>query len=416
MNSKLNIFPDMSNLDMAKYFTQDSYDKALAIMCDLRKGTGEYTGWVNYPSEIDDEKIREITVAASHIRSMCDVLVVIGIGGSYLGTAAILEAVGGPKKGCPEIIYAGNSISGTYMNEVLNKIKNRDFCICVVSKSGNTMETGIAFQILKKELNERYGEEALKRIIAITDADEGILRQEVNENGYMNFDIPANIGGRYSAFTPAIIFPLAVAGVDIKELIRGAAVISHSDEFWIDQGLKYPIARYELMKRGSEIEILEFFEPSLRLIGEWCKQLFGESEGKQGKGLFPTSLIFSTDLHSMGQFLQEGNQIFFETVIDIKNAPKDVIIPDTAGKGLAGRSMNYINRLAVSGVTAAHKNAGIEIIRIQLEDLTAYSIGQLLYFLMVTSAVTGKLMKINPFNQDGVEKYKSEIRKLLNVK
>jgi len=275
------------------------------------------------------------------------------------------------------------------------------------------MESRLAFSILKDWMYAKYGrEETAKRIIAITDPANGILREETDREGYVNFEIPGNIGGRYSAFTPGIMFPLAVAGVDIRQLLEGAKKISKDSLFW-KEGLKYAAARYALYEAGKNVEIFEYYDPSLRLIGEWCKQLFGESEGKEGKGLFPASLTFSTDLHSMGQFLQEGHQIFFETVINVMNRNEDVRIPESAGSELAGRSLNDINAMAVKGVMKAHAKAGIPMIRIDVEEMSEDSLGQLLYFFMMSAAVTGKLMGIDPFNQPGVEDYKQEIRNLL---
>ncbi|MBQ0017901.1 MAG: glucose-6-phosphate isomerase [Clostridiales bacterium] len=391
-----------------------SKDRALDIMKELRRDTEEYTGWVNWPSSIPEAWMREMESAAASIRTKCDKFIVVGIGGSYLGAAAIVDALGGSAPGCPEILFAGNTLSGNYHADFGPIVRDNDVCICVVSKSGGTMESRLAFSILKDMLYEKYGrKEAAERIVAITDPVKGILREEVAREGYTSFEIPANIGGRYSAFTPTIMLPLAVAGADIRAFVRGAQAIQENEQWWNEKGVNYALARYALFETGKTIEVFEYYDPSLRLIGEWCKQLFGESEGKDGKGLFPTSLTLSTDLHSMGQFLQEGNQVFFETVINILNWDKDVIIPETAGDNLAGRSLNDINQMAVKGVIAAHSKADIPIVQIELDNCKEYSLGQLLYFLMMTAAVTGKLMDVNPFNQLGVEKYKSEIRTLL---
>jgi glucose-6-phosphate isomerase len=390
------------------------YNKALEIVAELRQNKEDFTGWVNWPSELPAEWMTGMDAVAEDIRSKCDRLIVIGIGGSYLGTAAVLAALGGSRPGCPELVYAGNNMSGYYHAGLKKIIDEHDVCVCVVSKSGGTMESRLAFSIVKDWMYEKYGrEETAKRIVAITDPHKGILRQESDEEGYVTFEIPSTIGGRYSAFTPGIMFPLAVAGVDIKDFVRGARDMSVNNGFWKEEGIFYALARHALYEAGKTIEVFEYYDPSMSLIGEWCKQLFGESEGKEGKGIFPASLTFSTDLHSMGQFLQEGNQIFFETVLNVVNRVCDVKVPESAGPELAGRSLNDINAMAVRGVMNAHRKAGIPIIKIDIEEITEYSLGQLLYFLMISAAVTGKLMGIDPFNQPGVEDYKQEIRDLL---
>lgn len=393
--------------------SKDDRKKALAIRAELKEDKEDFTGWVNWPSEIPEEWMSKMEKVAEDVRKKCDRLIVIGIGGSYLGTAAIIDALGGSRPGCPEVIYAGNNMSGYYHAGLKEMIDNHETCLCVVSKSGGTMESRLAFSILKDWMYEKYGrEETAKRIISITDPAKGILREETDKEGYVDFEIPGNIGGRYSAFTPGIMFPLAVAGVDIRTLLKGAEEMSGNEAFW-QEGLDYALTRYALYKAGKAIEVFEYYDPSLRLIGEWCKQLFGESEGKEGKGIFPASLTFSTDLHSMGQFLQEGNQIFFETIINVLNRSRDVKVPESAGPELAGRSLNDINAMAVKGVMAAHAKADIPMIRIDVDEMNEEALGQLLYFLMMTAAVTGKLMGIDPFNQPGVEDYKQEIRNLL---
>lgn len=393
--------------------TDEQVRNALRIRDELLEDKEAFTGWVNWPSAIPSEWMSDMKRVAEDIRNKCDKLIVIGIGGSYLGTAAALEALGGSKPGCPELLYAGNNMSGYYLADFKAVVEENDVCLCVVSKSGGTMESRLAFSILKDWMYEKYGrEETANRIVAITDPKKGILREEANLEGYITFEIPGNIGGRYSAFTPGIMFPLAVAGVDIEAFVQGAKEISTDDKFW-EEGIKYALSRFALYEAGKQIEVFEYYDPSLRLVGEWCKQLFGESEGKDGKGLFPASLTFSTDLHSMGQFLQEGSQIFLETIFNVINRDKDVTVPKSAGSELAERSLNDINAMAVQGVMAAHAKAGIPMIKIDIDDITEYTLGQLLYFLMMTSAVTGKLMGIDPFNQPGVEDYKQEIRNLL---
>ena len=411
MKAKISVDFGLANCDARNDATL--MDRAYNVREYLKKDTEAYTGWVNWPFTMPAEWMPEMDKAAADIRSKCDKLIVIGIGGSYLGSAAIIEALGGSKPGCPEILFAGNNMSGYYHADFKKIVEENDVCLCVVSKSGGTMESRLAFSILKDWMYEKYGkEETAKRIVAVTDPKKGVLREECDREGYVTFEIPGNIGGRYSAYTPGSMFPLAVAGVDLEAFVQGAKDLSSDEVFW-KKGLGYAATRFALLEAGKKIEVFEYYDPSLRLIGEWCKQLFGESEGKEGKGLFPASLTFSTDLHSMGQYLQQGPQIFFETILNVVNRDKDVKVPESAGPELAGRSLNDINAMAVKGVMAAHAKADIPMIKIDIEEVNEYSLGQLLYFLMMTSAVTGKLMGIDPFNQPGVEDYKQEIRNLL---
>lgn len=402
------------NVTKDKLDLSSEFGTALGIIGELRQDKEDFTGWVNWPSELPAEWMEAMEKTAEDVRGKCDRLIVIGIGGSYLGTAAVGEALGGSRPGCPELVYAGNNMSGYYHAGLKKIVDEHDVCVCVVSKSGGTMESRLAFSIIKGWMYEKYGrEETASRIVAITDPHKGILREEADAEGYVTFEIPSTIGGRYSAFTPGIMFPLAVAGIDIKEFVRGARDMSQDNAFWKNEGISYALTRHALNKEGKSIEVFEYYDPSMRLIGEWCKQLFGESEGKEGKGIFPASLTFSTDLHSMGQFLQEGSQIFFETVINVLEREMDVTVPESAGPELAGRSLNDINQMAVRGVMAAHRKADVPIMQIDVDEMNEYALGQLLYFFMMTAAVTGKLMGIDPFNQPGVEDYKQEIRNLL---
>lgn len=382
---------------------------AEAAAADLAEKKEAFNGWVRWPYSMPDKLLDKIEQEARRLRSLCEVLVVVGIGGSYLGTEAVFSALGGRRAGYPDLVFAGNSLSGEYHSRLIRSLEGRNFCICVVSKSGTTMESRLAFDVLKKALYDRYGQSAAERIVAVTDPVNGILRQEAEVMGYSSFEIPPDIGGRYSAFTPAILLPLAVSGADVRAFVRGAAEMAKSD-FVQGAGLEYAMTRFLLMNSGKSIEAFEYFEPSLHGVGEWIKQLFAESEGKDGKGLFPVTMTFSTDLHSIGQFLQEGSSVFFETVIRIREACEDVVIPD--GK-LKGRSLNEINALAVDGVINAHMKAGTPIIEISIPRVDESSLGALMYFLMMTTAVTGRLMKVDPFTQNGVEEYKAQIRALL---
>lgn len=406
---------NLKNLNIGRGKIDKDYDKAIEIMRELRQASEPMTEWVRQPASLTGDFILEMESTAEEIRSLCEVLIVIGVGGSYLGTAAVAEALEA-QRGCPQLVYAGHNLSGNYLDKIVKLVQRKETCLCVVSKSGNTMETRIAFDVLKEAMYSKYGDEATKRIIAVTDSESGSLREEAKDIGYRTFAIPADVGGRYSAFTAGTLFPLAVAGANIREFIQGAKDIAEDIEFWEKEGVFYALARESMYAEGKSVEVFEFYDPSLALIGEWCEQLFGESEGKDGKGLFPTTMIFSRDLHSMGQFLQEGNQIFFETMLSVRNWDNDIILPTSKIEYLSGKSLNEINQIAMEGVVAAHSAVGIPIVIIEIEDNKEYSIGQLLYFFMMVVAVTGKLIGIDPFNQPGVEAYKSEIGKRLGKK
>ncbi|MGI6727240.1 MAG: glucose-6-phosphate isomerase [Anaerovoracaceae bacterium] len=376
----------------------------------LESGKDEFTGWVKLPFEYDQEEINRIIKTAAKIQNQCDAFVVIGIGGSYLGARAAIEMLKSSNKCIPDIYFAGQNISGTYHKELLEQIKDKDICLCVISKSGTTTETSIAFALLKECLIQKYGEEEAKqRIYAITDRKKGVLREEVKKEGYISFVVPDDIGGRYSVLTAVGLLPIAVAGIDIEAMLKGAAAEARNKT----NGFLYAAIRNELFKRGKVIEIFEYYEPKLQYFGEWLKQLFGESEGKEGKGIFPATLQFSTDLHSMGQFLQEGNQIFFETVLNIIEPQKDLVVPEKVGGILAGKSMNQVNQAALKGVMAAHRSAGVPMIRIDIPSLTPYDFGQMVYFFERSCALSAYITGVNPFNQPGVENYKAEMRKML---
>lgn len=404
------------NLSLSSNFeiSKTNKEKALEIVDELWKDQEDFTGWTHYAENMSDALIADVEKTAAELRKKCDALVVIGIGGSYLGSAAILEALGGQKEGYPELIFAGTNLSGNAQAKILKQLESKEFCICVVSKSGGTMESMVAFNVYKAALKEKYGEHFSERIVAITDPKKGMLREEANKEGYKTFEIPSNVGGRYSAYTPGIIFPLAVAGVDVRTFVKGAADMA-DDVFWHGDGINYALARFAMLESGKELEVYEYFDPCLRLFGEWMKQLFAESEGKEGKGLFPVTLTLSTDLHSIGQYLQEGKPMFFETFVDVKKWAEDVIVPETIGNQLAGMSMNDINHAAVEGVMAAHDKAGTPILKLTIDKIDEYTLGQFTYYCMMTAAITGKLMEIDPFNQPGVEQYKKEIKTRLGM-
>ncbi|MDD2190287.1 MAG: glucose-6-phosphate isomerase [Eubacteriales bacterium] len=400
-------------------------EELAALKKKLWSGEEDFTGWVKLPYEYNKNELKRILATAEKIRKQCLVLVVIGIGGSYLGARAVISALADGADSAPEICYAGQNLSGTYHKELLKKIRDKEFCLCVISKSGTTTEPSVAFSILKDELYKKYGrEEAAKRIYAITDAEKGVLRQEADREGYESFVVPDDIGGRYSVLTAVGLLPIAAAGIDIEKLLLGAESIAdktspvieedgEAKTLQTDEAALLAAARVSLLNRGKTVEVYEYYEPKLQYFTEWLKQLFGESEGKDGKGIFPASLQFSTDLHSMGQFLQDGNQIFFETVLDVSNPPGDLIVPESAGELLAGMSMNAVNQAAVQGVIAAHEEAGIPIIKLDIPELTPYCFGQLIYFFETSCALSGYLMGVNPFDQPGVESYKAEMKKVL---
>lgn len=411
----MDIKVDLSRVRITPDKINSFKDEAENAMEKLWSGKEEYTGWVKLPIQYDKDELERILYTADKIQEKCKLFIVIGIGGSYLGARAVIHALAGRAiPGCPEIRFAGNNISGTYHSELIDEMTHKETCICVISKSGTTTEPSIAFAVLKEELIKKYGpEEANRRIYAITDGDKGILRQEAIDEGYETFVVPNDVGGRYSVLTPVGLLPIAVSGIDVKELLKGAEVMA-KDPAWDFNATDYAVARYELLNMGKKIEIFEYYEPQFMYFTEWLKQLFGESEGKEGKGLFPSSLQFSADLHSMGQFLQEGNQIFFETVINLINPDQDIIVPDSAGKLFAGRSMNQVNQAAVNGVIAAHEKAEIPIIKIDVPEITPFYFGQLIYFFETTCGITAYLMKVNPFDQPGVEQYKAEMLNYLD--
>ncbi len=385
----------------------------------LAEGKEGCTGWVKLPQEYDSAELERILETAEEIRGKCQAFVVIGIGGSYLGARACVELLShsfrGETEDVPRIYFAGQNISGTYHAELLEVLKDKETCLCVISKSGTTTEPSIAFALLKDAMVKKYGEkEAAKRIYAITDGKKGVLREETEREGYVSFVVPDDIGGRYSVLTAVGLLPIAVAGIDVKEMLRGAADFA-GDHEGHDLCRAYASARVALYECGKSIEIYEAYEPKLQFFTEWLKQLFGESEGKGGKGLFPAALQFSGDLHSMGQFLQQGSQIFFETVLNVVNPEKDLTVPESAGALLAGKRMNEVNQAAVRGVMAAHEQAGIPMIEIDIPSVTAYDFGRLVYFFERACALSGYMIGVNPFDQPGVESYKNEMRNCLRT-
>lgn len=385
-----------------------------------------FTGWVSLPWDYSREELNKIRETAAEIQKKCDAFVLIGVGGSYIGARAGIEALNdffGPvgRNGyserdtpVPRIYYAGYNLSGTYHSELLAELENKEVCICVISKSGTTTEPCVAFALLKEMLIQRYGiEEARKRIYVVTDAEEGILREEVRREGYTSFEVPRNIGGRYSVLTAVGLLPMAVAGVDVGQILEGAAHMAERENGGLGQAAQLALSRFLLNRGGKYIEIFETYEPRLYYFIEWLKQLFGESEGKKRKGIFPVGLQLTMELHSIGQFLQEGSPIFFETVLDVRHSEKDLVVPESAGEFLAGKKLSELNRAAAVGVRKAHQKDGIPMIRLDIPALTPYHFGQMVYFFETTCALSCYLLGVNPFDQPGVEQYKLEMRKAL---
>ena len=386
----------------------------------LHEGTGEgadFLGWVNLKN--NTEELLRIKKAAKKIRETSEVLIVIGIGGSYLGARAVIEALTNNFEE-KKVIFAGNNASPDYLNDLLDFIKNKDFSINVISKSGTTIEPAVSFKILREFMEEKYGIDGSKeRIYVTTDKEKGVLKSLAIEKGYETFIVPDNIGGRYSVFTPVGLLPIAVAGIDIDKILSGvdSAIMKYSN-LENNDCYKYAIIRNILYKQGKKIELLVNYEPKLHFITEWWKQLYGESEGKDGKGIFPAGVDYTTDLHSMGQYIQSGERHLFETVIDIKNPYRNISFksyensPDKL-EYLDGKTMNEVNHSAMKGTIIAHTNGGVPNIILEVDEINEYNIGELLYFFEKACGISGYLLGVNPFNQPGVEDYKKEMFKLL---
>ncbi len=400
----------LKNTDITRTEIDEKKQPANSALDSLWSGRLDMTGWVQAPLKQDKEELDYILNVADIVKSEAELMVVIGIGGSYMSAKAAIEALPKAEDGI-DVRFAGINFCSPYHRELMNEMSRKETVLCVVSKSGNTMEIRAAFDIFRDLMEKKYGsrEAAAGRIITITDKHSGALREETDREGYVSFEIPGNIGGRYSAMTPAGLLPMAVAGIDIRALIEGEKAAASSPE-WDRNATDYAIARMLMMEKGKQVETIEFYDPRLTFLGEWMKQLYGESEGKEGKGLFPVTLNFSTDLHSMGQFLQQGSQVFFETVIVVDEYEEEITIPSGP---LAGKTLEDLNRAAFQGVAEAHRQAGIQVIELRIPKLDAYHYGQLLYFLQTTCAVTGMLMGVDPFDQPGVEDYKREMRKAL---
>ena len=397
-------------------------------MVKERSGLGnDFLGWVDLPANYDKEEFARIKSAAEKIKADTDILIVIGIGGSYLGARAAIEFLKGQyynrtRENCPEIYFAGNSISGSNLADLLKICEGKRVSVNIISKSGTTTEPAVAFRVFRKLLEERYGEqEAAGRIYCTTDKARGTLKQLADQKGYECFVIPDDVGGRFSVLTAVGLLPIAAAGADIDKLMSGAAAaMKDYSEPDMDKNPCYTYAalRNAFYRKGKSVELLVSYEPRFTLMSEWYKQLFGESEGKDNKGLFPASVTFSTDLHSMGQYIQDGSRLMFETVVSIKDNGSDVVIEkeETDGDGLnflAGKPMSFVNEKAFEGTVLAHTDGGVPNLVIEVEKADEENLGRLIYFFEMACAVSGYMLGVNPFDQPGVESYKKNMFALL---
>ena len=404
------------------------YAKVAHSMLSSSTGQGnDFHGWYKLPENYDKEEFSRIKIAAEKIKKNSDILVVIGIGGSYLGARAAIEFVKSPlynnlKKDTPDIYFAGNNISTTALTELLSICEGKDISVNVISKSGTTTEPAIAFRVFKSLLVEKYGESGAKeRIFVTTDKARGTLKKFSDEAGYETFVVPDDVGGRYSVLTAVGLLPIATAGIDIDQLMLGASDAMkafESDDVNCNDALKYAVLRNILLRKGKNSEILVGYEPFLLMFNEWWKQLYGESSGKDGKGIFPNSVIFSTDLHSLGQYIQDGQRNLFETVITIDYPGAEFVIPEDKANvdGLnfiSGRELDYVNKTAMMATLIAHNDGGVPNILLEVKDRSAYSLGYLVYFFEFACAMSGYLLGVNPFDQPGVEAYKKNMFALL---
>lgn len=421
---KLNVENALSFVDKAKCeaFKQEIVDAAKLLVSE--KGAGnDYLGWLELPLNYDKEEFERILLASERIKKQADVLLVIGIGGSYLGAKSAIEMLRKYFNNTGlEIIFVGHQISGTYVNELIEYLKDKEFAINVISKSGTTTEPAIAFRIFKSLIEERYGkEEAKNRIYATTDKARGALKSLATAMGYESFIVPDNIGGRYSVLTAVGLLPIACSGVDIKEMMAGAKKAyedCHDLNLETNLSMQYALTRNLLYREGKAIEILVNYEPCLTYFSEWWKQLYGESEGKDGKGIYVASASFSTDLHSLGQMIQDGERNIFETVLQVATPVSEQEIPfDEANLDglnfLAGKTMDYVNKQAFLGTLLAHVDGGVPNIVVEMPNISAYTYGYLAYFFEFACGVSAYTLKINPFNQPGVEAYKKNMFALL---
>lgn len=415
------------NFEFSNHNTSDELkSRVLDAQQTLLNGTGagnDFLGWVNLPFDYDKKEFAQIKEAAEEIKSNSDVLVVVGIGGSYLGARAVISALKSKFKAfgndnCPQVVFAGHHMDPEFLNDLKDYLKGKNWSINVISKSGTTTEPAIAFRYLYKELVATYGEDAAnKRVYATTDKSKGALKELSNAKNFQTFVVPDNVGGRFSVLTPVGLLPIAVAGIDIDQLMDGAANEAKaltSTDFDANSALQYVAMRNHYYENNKSVEILVNYTSKLYFFGEWWKQLFGESEGKDGKGIFPSADIFTTDLHSLGQFIQEGSDLFFETVINIDTPNFDVKITETEDdldglNYLAGKGMDFVNKKALEATAFAHSQGGTPNTLLSIEKLDAFNLGALIYFFEFACGVSGYTLGVNPFDQPGVEFYKKEM-------
>ena len=428
----------MIRLDISKALQEAALEetalqqRVAAAQAQLEEATcpgNDFLGWLHLPSSITPEFLGEVKACADVLRQHCDTVVVAGIGGSYLGARAVIEALGNSfawltnKGENPDILFAGNNIGEDYLYELTQYLKTRQFGVINISKSGTTTETALAFRLLKKQCEEQRGKEmARKVIVAVTDARKGAARTTADKEGYTSFIIPDNVGGRFSVLTPVGLLPIAVAGFDIEALVKGAADMERATApevpFAQNPSAVYAAARNVLYQQGKKIEILVNFQPKLHYMNEWWKQLYGESEGKDLKGIFPAAVDFSTDLHSMGQWIQEGERTIFETVVSVENPEHTLLFPHDEENldglnFLSGKRVDEVNKMAELGTRLAHVDGGVPNIRVCIDRLDAYNLGQLIYFFEKACGISGLILGVNPFNQPGVEAYKKNMFALL---
>ncbi|MBK5242362.1 glucose-6-phosphate isomerase [Clostridium sp.] len=411
------------------YF-QPMVSTAHKMLHDKTGAGNEFLGWIDLPLNYDKSEFARIKKAAEKVRSNSEVLIVIGIGGSYLGARAAIEmlshsfynSLSSEKRKSPAIFFAGNNISSTYMADLIDAIEGKDFSVNVISKSGTTTEPAIAFRVFKGLLEKKYGKEGAKeRIFATTDKAKGALKKLADTEGYETFVIPDDVGGRFTVLTPVGLLPIAIAGINIDEMMKGAADAREAysnDDLDNNDCYKYAAARNSLYRKGKVTEILVNYEPALQYFGEWWKQLYGESEGKDQKGIFPAAVNFSTDLHSMGQYIQEGVRNIFETVINVEKPRREFVIEEASEdldglNFLAGKTMDFVNKKAFQGTVLAHNDGDVPNIILNVPSLTAYNFGHMVYFFEKSCAISGYLSGVNPFNQPGVEAYKKNMFALL---
>ena len=395
---------------------------------NAKSGLGnDFLGWVDLPVNYDKEEFSRIKAAAAKIRQDTDILLVIGIGGSYLGARAAIEFLKGPyynnlRNGAPEIYFAGNSISGAYLSDIMELCKGKRVSVNIISKSGTTTEPAVAFRVLRKYLEEQYGEEeAARRIYCTTDKARGTLKKLADEKGYECFVVPDDVGGRFSVLTAFGLLPIAAAGADIDKLMTGAAaamVDYNEPDMYKNDCYLYAALRNAFYRKGKAVELLVSYEPRFTMMAEWFKQRFGESEGKDNKGLFPASVTFSTDLHSMGQFIQDGSRVMFETVVNFGESDKDITIEAESDDGdglnfLAGKTMSFVNSKAFEGTVLAHTDGGVPNLVVNVDKPDEDNLGRLIYFFEKACAISGYMLGVNPFDQPGVESYKKNMFALL---